>query len=144
MRSRAIRRNPAPRRLHPRRPGDPDAPGRILHLFDSGRLKTVVPVIPDAPIGHFRLTLFGGDKGYLSNTEDLCTLRPRRSVEFNGQNGKSTTQKVKTEDAMRDQKGKEGLQTPFGRAPLSAGAARPQVTEAPIGSIPLCHPGQRP
>ena len=42
----------------------------------SGRLKTVVPVVPDAPIGHFRFTLFGGSQGYLSNTEDLCSARP--------------------------------------------------------------------
>ncbi len=38
-----------------------------------GRLKTVVPVIPDAPIGHFRFTLFGGSQGYLSNTQSLCS-----------------------------------------------------------------------
>ena len=38
----------------------------------DGRLKTVVPVIPDAPIGNFRFTLFGGSQGYLSNTQSLC------------------------------------------------------------------------
>ncbi len=36
----------------------------------NGRLKTVVPVVPDAPIGHFRFTLFGGSQGYLSNTAE--------------------------------------------------------------------------
>ncbi len=29
----------------------------------GGRLKTVVPVVPDAPIGNFRFTLFGGCAG---------------------------------------------------------------------------------
>ena len=39
---------------------------------NNGHLKSVVPVIPDAPVGHFRLSLFGGSKGYLVNTRDLC------------------------------------------------------------------------
>ena len=39
----------------------------------GGRLKTVVPVVPDAPIGNFRFTLFGGAQGYLSNTQSLCS-----------------------------------------------------------------------
>ena len=45
----------------------------------GGRLKTVVPVIPDAPIGHFRFTLLGGAQGYISNTESLCAAKPGRS-----------------------------------------------------------------
>ncbi len=42
----------------------------------GGRLKTVVPVIPDVPIGHRRLTLLGGAHGYISNTESLCAAKP--------------------------------------------------------------------
>ena len=38
----------------------------------GGHLKTVVPVVPDAPIGHFQLKLFGGKTGYLVNTRSLC------------------------------------------------------------------------
>ena len=38
--------------------------GRTVAV-NGGRLQTTVPVIPDAPIGHFRLTLFGGKQGYL-------------------------------------------------------------------------------
>jgi hypothetical protein len=62
----------------------------------NGRLKTVVPVVPDAPIGHFRFTLFGGSKGYLSNTQSLCSAPTVSTVEFDGQNGKTLTQQVKT------------------------------------------------
>ena len=52
-----------------------DAGGRIL-LGQDGRLKTVVPVVPDAPIGHFRFTLFGGKQGYLSIPETSAPPRP--------------------------------------------------------------------
>ncbi len=65
----------------------------------NGRLKTVVPVVPDAPIGHFRFTLFGGSQGYLSNTQSLCSAPTVSTIEFSGQNGKSFTQQVKTKTA---------------------------------------------
>ena len=62
----------------------------------GGRLKTVVPVIPDAPIGHFLFTLFGGKQGYLSNTQNLCAAPTVSTVEFDAQNGKTLTQQVRT------------------------------------------------
>ncbi len=70
----------------------------------QGRLKTVVPVVPDAPIGHFRFTLFGGAQGYLSNTQSLCSAPTISTIEFNGQNGKTLTQQVKTKTACRKKK----------------------------------------
>ena len=72
----------------------------------DGRLKTVVPVIPDAPIGHFRFTLFGGAQGYLSNTESLCSAPNLSTIEFNAQNGKTLTQQVKTKTACKAKKTK--------------------------------------
>jgi hypothetical protein len=54
----------------------------------GGRLKTTVPVIPDAPIGHFHLLIYGGKQGYLANTRSLCVHAPVVRVEFNGQNAK--------------------------------------------------------
>ena len=42
----------------------------------GGRLQTTVPVVPDAPIGHFHLIVFGGKHGYLANTRDLCQHTP--------------------------------------------------------------------
>jgi hypothetical protein len=60
----------------------------------NGHLKTVVPVIPDAPVGHFRLTLLGGSKGYLVNTRDLCASKTVTGVQFTGQNGKTRNQRV--------------------------------------------------
>ena len=72
----------------------------------NGRLKTVVPVIPDAPIGNFRFTLFGGSQGYLSNTQSLCSAPTLSTIEFNAQNGKKLTQQVKTKTACKAKKKK--------------------------------------
>jgi hypothetical protein len=63
---------------------------------NGGHLKTVVPVVPDAPIGHFRLNLFGGKKGYLVNTRDLCASPAVVNVQFAGQNGERVNQRVET------------------------------------------------
>jgi hypothetical protein len=63
----------------------------------SGKLKSTVATIPDAPIGHFRLTMFGGKRGYLINTRDLCGSPPSVKVAFKGQNGKGLTQQLKTQ-----------------------------------------------
>jgi hypothetical protein len=65
----------------------------------SGALKTLVPVIPDAPIGKFRLTLFGGKKGYVVNTRSLCAAPVVSTVEYVGQNGSKLTQRVKAKAA---------------------------------------------
>ena len=64
----------------------------------EGRLKTTVPIVPDAPVGHFTLTMFGGKVGYLTNTRSLCAQRPVVKVTMHGQNGKTSTlrSKVKT------------------------------------------------
>ncbi len=61
----------------------------------GGRLQTTVGVVPDAPIGHFRLTVFGGKQGYLSNTRDICKHNPVTLVEYQAQNGKSFSEKPK-------------------------------------------------
>jgi hypothetical protein len=66
---------------------------------NGGHLKTVVPVVPDAPIGHFRLTLYGGKQGYLTNTRSLCSSAAVTTVQFTGQNGKSLTRQVKAKTA---------------------------------------------
>ncbi len=72
----------------------------------NGRLKTVVPVIPDAQIGHFRLDLFGGKQGYLVNTRSLCASASTVSVAFTGQNGAHLTKRVRTKTACGGRKTK--------------------------------------
>ena len=61
----------------------------------NGHLRTVVPIVPDAPVGHFQLTLLGGKKGYLVNTRDLCAEPAVTKVQFTGQNGRRYAQNVK-------------------------------------------------
>ena len=75
-------------------------------LGQTGRLKTVVPVVPDAPIGNFRFTLFGGSQGYLANTQNLCSLPITTTIQFTAQNGKTETQQVKAKTACKAKKTK--------------------------------------
>ncbi len=62
---------------------------------NGGHLRTIVPIVPDAPVGHFQLTLLGGKKGYLVNTRDLCSSPAVTKVQFVGQNGRRYNQNVK-------------------------------------------------
>jgi hypothetical protein len=70
------------------------------------RLQTTVPVVPDAPIGEFELTIFGGKRGYLNNTRDICKAQPVTRVDYTAQNGKTFTQKVKVALPCKKQRGK--------------------------------------
>ena len=40
-------------------------------------LRTTVPVVPDAPVGHFVLDIFGGKQGYLVHTGNICSSGAR-------------------------------------------------------------------
>jgi hypothetical protein len=70
----------------------------------DGQLKTTVPVVPDAQIGHFRLIVFGGKTGYLINTRNLCTHVPVNRIAYTGQNGKTRTESVKLKAACGKRK----------------------------------------
>jgi hypothetical protein len=65
----------------------------------NGLLRTTAPVVPDAPIGHFSLTVFGGKSGYLINTRGICRHAPVTQLAYTGQNGKTHTQAVKLKTA---------------------------------------------
>jgi hypothetical protein len=68
----------------------------------AGKLSTTVPVVPDAPIGHFRLTVFGGKSGYLVNTRDICAQIPVAQLTYTAQSGKKSSEAVKVRsDACR-------------------------------------------
>lgn len=64
-----------------------------------GRLRTEVPVIPDVPIGHFSLTVLGGEQGYLENTRSLCATRAPVQIAYQAQNGKRLLQKTRPKAA---------------------------------------------
>jgi hypothetical protein len=79
----------------------------------GGRLQTTVPVVPDAPIGHFHLTVFGGRTGYLINTRSLCARTPVTRVAFTAQNGKvrNETVPVKAACGRKKARRKRGSKT---------------------------------
>ena len=79
-------------------------PEAVSSSVQGGRLKTTVPVVPDAPIGHFRLSLFGGKKGYFANTRNLCAAPVVSTVEITGQNGKTVKQNVRMKTACGQSK----------------------------------------
>jgi len=71
----------------------------------GGKLTTTVPVIPDAPIGDFKLDLLGGKQGYLVNTRSLCASPPKVTVAYTAQSDRETSQTVKVKTACGGAKG---------------------------------------
>jgi hypothetical protein len=65
----------------------------------GNRLSTTVPVVPDAPIGHFSMTVFGGKNGYLVNTRDICKHPPLTTISYTGQNGKVDAERIPVKTA---------------------------------------------
>ncbi len=52
----------------------------------SGGIRTMFTGLPDAPIKRFTMTLFGGRRGLLVNSTDICAAPPLASVKALGQN----------------------------------------------------------
>ncbi len=71
---------------------------------NGGHLRTEAAMLPDAPIGHFRLTLYGGARGYLANTRSICSSPIVVKVQFIGQNGRTRNQAVQTKTACGSSK----------------------------------------
>jgi hypothetical protein len=65
-----------------------DLAGRIDSV--NSRIRTTFPVVPDAPVSRFELTMQGGKKGLLVNNTELCRAKPIASVQFQGQNGRAS------------------------------------------------------
>ena len=82
----------------------PRAETKTLSKNGAGRLHTTVPVVPDAPIGRFSLTIFGGGTGYLANTRSLCAKAPIARIAYRGQNGRTHAQKIAVQTACAKSK----------------------------------------
>ena len=82
----------------------PRAETKTITRKNAGLLETTVPVVPDAPIGHFSLTVFGGKTGYLVNTRDICAQTPVAKIAYTGQNDKTYSQNVKVKAACGKKK----------------------------------------
>jgi hypothetical protein len=79
---------------------------RAESLGVRGGLKTTVPVVPDAPIGHFVLDVFGGKHGYLQNTRDVCASPPAIKVQYTAHSGRTFARTVKVRTPCTRGKGK--------------------------------------
>ena len=63
-----------------------DLVGRI-DSFHRG-IRNTFEAVPDVPVSEFTLSLEGGRKGLLENSENLCRRPQHATAEFTGQNGK--------------------------------------------------------
>ena len=54
----------------------------------KGALRNTFDVVPDAPVSSFHLELFGGKRGLVVNSQNLCAKRHRATVKFDAHNGK--------------------------------------------------------
>jgi hypothetical protein len=53
------------------------------------RVRTRFQSVPDAPLSRFELSLYGGRKGLLENSKNLCKAGDRATFALTGQNGKT-------------------------------------------------------
>jgi hypothetical protein len=54
----------------------------------GGGIRNTFEVVPDAPVSKFTLSLRGGSKGLLVNSENICKKPQHAIADFTGQNGK--------------------------------------------------------
>ena len=73
---------------------------------EKSRLRTTFATIPDAPVSKFELSLFGGKRGLLVNSENLCAKPRMATVKMGGQNGKANQAQVEIETSCKGKKGK--------------------------------------
>jgi hypothetical protein len=53
----------------------------------KGALRNTFEAVPDAPVSSFRLELFGGKRGLIVNSRDICAHTYRATIDMDGQNG---------------------------------------------------------
>ncbi len=70
----------------------------------KGALRNTFEAIPDAPVSKFTLELFGGKRGLVINSRNLCAHRYRAEVKLDGQNGKAHDTKPVVQSDCRGKK----------------------------------------
>jgi len=55
----------------------------------KGALRNTFDIVPDAPVSRFVLQLFGGKRGLIVNSQNLCAGKHRATVRLTGQNGRT-------------------------------------------------------
>jgi hypothetical protein len=68
----------------------------LVGFVDSvkGRVRTRFLSVPDAPVSRFEMSLFGGRRGLVENSEDLCANRPVAKVRLVAQSGRVKAQNL--------------------------------------------------
>jgi hypothetical protein len=56
----------------------------------TSRVRTRFLGLPDAPVTRFSMSLFGGARGLIENSRNLCKSKPRVEVRLKAQNGRSS------------------------------------------------------
>jgi hypothetical protein len=71
----------------------------LVGFIDTVRAKGVSRVrtrflgVPDAPVTSFKMRLFGGDRGLIENSRNLCASKPRVEIRLKAQNGRDSVTK---------------------------------------------------
>jgi hypothetical protein len=84
----------------------------LLHgKTDSGKnkgLRNTFQVVPDAPVSSFTLTLFGGKRGLIVNSENLCSPKAETQAfaHFVAQNGQVANLKPKVQNGCGGRRGR--------------------------------------
>ena len=73
----------------------------------KGALRNTFDFVPDAPVSMFRLELFGGKRGLVVNSRNLCARRYFAKAGFSGHNGKEENLKSRMKNDCRS-KGRSG------------------------------------
>jgi len=68
------------------RPIKVELDGRIDSV--NGGIRSTFDFVPDQPVSKFVLNMFGGAKGLIVNSRNLCQQTYKATAKFNGQNGK--------------------------------------------------------
>jgi hypothetical protein len=55
---------------------------------EVSRVRTRFKNVPDAPVSKFVMSLFGGKRGLIENSRDLCAAKRRAKIVLEGQNGR--------------------------------------------------------
>jgi len=63
----------------------------LVGFIDSagGRVRTRFLNLPDAPVTSATIKLYGGSRGLIENSRDLCLSKPRAEIRLHAQNGRS-------------------------------------------------------
>ncbi|HET6578228.1 MAG TPA: hypothetical protein VFG66_07895 [Gemmatimonadales bacterium] len=80
----------------------------LVGFVDSknARIRTTFANPPDAPVTKFQLNLFGGKRGLLVNSRDLCKAKLRARLALSGQNGRRSNSNPVVKTSCKKGKGK--------------------------------------